>query len=431
MAEYKRKRRRGLKPAPKVNKKRIRREKEFEDIKMTPSSKSSGHSKEKNETSQKKMRVLRGKKIKLQRRMKATAFTVGIIAVILAVCQFIMPAGVFETLSNNLALIGSGGYPISLESSETVNLISHSSYYYLLTNNSVEAYSSSGKRIFSYEHGFENPVLKTSSTRALVFEQNGTRGLLFTLKGLKQTLETEQSIKNAAIGDDGSYALVLSSKSYAAQVSVYKKNGDLVYEWFSSKDLVNNVALAPSGKKMAVSTITSNVGTYNSKLSVLNFESSSPEYEKSYEDTVVYAIDSSFASGFSVITANEYNFIKWSNFKISEYKNEYNTQALRVGNNGIAVLYNRENDKTDNRIAIFTKNGKLKREIKFKGLINDFALKNHHIYCVSDTKAYILDNDGEYMRSGECGFGVVRICPLGQNAMAIVTDNQIDKIKLE
>ena len=425
MAEYKRKRRRGLKPAPKINKKRVKREKVFEDIDMTPSSK------EKKPTPQKKMRVVRGKKIKMQRRVKATALTVGIIAIAIVICQLLMPAGVLETVSNNLALIGSGSYPISLESSETLNLIPKSSYYYLLTNNSIEAFSSGGKRVFSYEHGFENPVLKASSTRALVFEQNGTRALIFTLKGLKQTIETEQSIKNAAIGADGTYAIVLSSESYAAQVSVYKKNGDLLYEWFSSKDLVNNVALAPTGKKMAVSTITSNVGTYNSKLSVLNFESSSPEYEKIYENTVIYTIDTSFGSGFSVLTANEYNFIKWSNFKISEYKNEYNTSALRVGNNGIAVLYNRENDKTDNRIAIFTKNGKLKREIKFKGLINDFALKNQHIYCVSDTKAYILDNEGGYMRKGECGFGIRRICPLGQNAMAIVTDNQVDKIKLE
>jgi hypothetical protein len=35
------------------------------------------------------------------------------------------------------------------------------------------------------------------------------------------------------------------------------------------------------------------------------------------------------------------------------------------------------------------------------------------------------------MRKGECGFGVVRVCPIGQNSMAIFTDNSIDKIKLE
>lgn len=423
MAEYKRKRRSAFKSAPKMSKKRVKRKDEVENIEM-----SSTHNKP---PVKKDMRVVRGKKFKIQRNNRVLLAALSVIIIVVVICQFIMPAGIVETVSNSLALIGSGGYPLSLEGSDTVNLVSGGSYYYLLSNNSIEGYSSGGKKLFSYTHGFENPVLKTSDTRALVFAQNGNKALIFNLNGLKSSVETKRKIKNAAIGDNGTYAFVTESESYAAQVDVYKKNGELVYEWFSSKDLVNNVAVAPTGKKIAVSTISSNVGTYNSKLSVLSLNSSTPEFEKTYEGTAVFTIDTSFRNGFSVLTANEYNFIRWSNFKTTQYKNEYNTSMFRVGNNGLAVLYNRENDKTDNRFAIFTKNGKLKREIQFKGSITDFAIKNQHIYCTSDTKAYILDNDGSFLRQGECGFGVKRICPLGQSAMAIVTDNTIERIKLE
>ncbi len=422
MPEYKRKRRGRFKSAPKVNKK-TKKENISRDITMT--------SAEKEHKPRKNMRVVKGKKLESQRRFKIGACIIGIVAVVLILCQLIMPAGVFETVSNALNLIGGGSYPISLESNDTSTVISKGSYYYVLSSNSLTAFSNAGKKIFTHSHGFENPVLKTSKTRALLFDQGKNDILIFTLSGLKSSKTFKQEIKTAAIGDNGTYAVVTSAENYAAQVSVFKKNDELVYEWFSSEDLVNNVAVAPSGKKIVVSTINSKVGQYNSKVSVFDFKSATPENEKTYENTVVYALDTSFSSGFSVLTSNQYDFIKWSNFKTVEYKNEYNTAMFRAGNNGVAVVYNRDNDKTDNRIAIFSSGGKLKREFEFKGIITDFALRNGNIYCVCDTKAYVLNRDGTIIRSGECGFGAVRIVPMGQNIMAIITDTEINKIKLE
>lgn len=433
MADYRRKRRGALKPIPKMKGKPVKKEELIKEAEIIAKNQTNTPKKQQQlkQERQKQMRVVQGKKLKIQQQFKAGLSTVAIIILIAVILEALLPSGIFETIANGFTLIGKGGYPISLESSATNNVISKGSYYYLLTNNSIEGYSAAGKKTFSYAHGFENPVLKISKKRAMVFEQGGKRALIFSIRGLDKSVEIEEKIKNAAIGDDGTYAFITAITGYAAQVCVYDESGEKVYTWLSAKELVNNVAIAPSGKKIAVSTITSSVSNYNSKVYVLNFKSSSPEYEKSYDDTVVYTLDTSFKGGFSVLTANEYNFIRWSNFKITQYTNEYNTSMLRVGNTGIAVLYNRESNKTDNRIAIFSKNGKLKREIKYKGLIDDFALKNNHIYGVSDTNAFILSKDGSYLRQGECGFGVVRVCPIGQNSLAIFTDNSIDKIKLE
>ncbi len=423
MPEYKRKRRSRFSSAPKINKKRLKKEKISRDIEMTPS--------ESSQNPQKTMRVVKGRKPKLQMRSRTIMLVTVIVALAVVICHFAMPSGIIETVSNSVSVIGSGSYPLELSSNETLNVVSKGAYYYVLTNSKISAYSNGGKEIFSHVHGFENPVLKTSKTRALVFDQGGKQLLIFNLGGLKSTVESKQQIKTASIGDDGTYATVISADNYAAAVNVYKKNNNLVYEWYSSTDLVNNVAIAPTGKKIAISTFSSNVGQYNSKVSVFNFKSATAENEKTYENTIVYAMDTTFAGGFSVITSNQYNFIKWSNFKISEYKNEYNTAMFRVGNNGVAVVYNRASDKTDNRIAIFAKNGKLKQELEFKGIITDFALKNSNIYCVSDTKAYVLNKKGKVLRSNDCGFGVSRLTPLGQNTLAVITDNAIDKIKLE
>lgn len=423
MPEYRRKHRSRFKSAPKVNKKRIKNNSSFEEIKMTPA--------QKKLPSQKSMRVVKGRKVEQQRRVRGFLSFTAVAVTVVIICQLLIPAGLFETVSNTLALLGSGSYPLELESSNTLNTVSKGNYYYVLTDTQINAFSNSGKRVYTYTHGFENPVLKTSKTRALVFEQGGNQALIFNLNNLKSEITTEKEIINAAIGDNGTYALVTDSDNYAAAVSVYKKNGALLYEWFSSENLINNVAVAPTGKKIAVSTFNSQVGQYNSKISVFNFKSATAEFEKTYENTVVYALDTTNASGFSVITSNNYNFISWSKFKVLEYKNEYSTSMFRVSKNGVLTVYNRENDKTDNRIAVFSSKGKLKKELEFKGIITDIALLNGQVYCITDTKAYILDDGGNAVRVSECGFGVVRMAVTGQNAIAAITDNTISKIKLE
>lgn len=422
MPNYKRKHRSRFKAAPKLDKKRIKGEgsQNIDMISHTEKPKSKSN-----------MRVVKGKKLEQKRKFKVFSTVCAVVLAVVAICQLAMPAGIFETAFNFFAVFGGGSYPIELESNDTLNTVSKGNYYYVLTDTKINAFSTNGKLIYSYTHGYENPILKTSATRALVFNQGSSEAMIFNLNDIKSTISIKEKIINAAIADNGSYALVTTTNSYAAAVSVYKKNGKQIYEWFSSQDLVNNVAISPSGKKIAVSTVSSAVGQYNSKVLVLNFKSATPEFQKDYKNTVVNVFDTTNSRGFSVVTSNDFNFISWSNFKIKEYKNEYNTVMFRANKSGVVIVYNRENDKTDNRIAIFTKKGKLKKELNFKGIITDVALLNGQVYCISDTKAYILGADGVPIRSADCGFGVVRMSLLGQNTIAVITDNKVDKIKLK
>lgn len=423
MAEYRKKRRSKFKTAPKINKKAIK-QKDFDEIKMS----SSAHE---NNSEKKKMRVVRGRKFETRRNLKKLGCVLAILIIVIIICHFLIPAGIAETVTTSLKVIGSGSYPISLESGDNLTVISKNSYYYVLSSKNLSAFSNSGKKIFTYSHGLENPVLKTSKTRALLFDQGKNDFLIFTLSGLKYSDKTENEIINAAIGDDGTYAFATFSEKYASQVSVFKSNNKIVYEWFSSENIINNVAVSPRGNKIAVSTIISDVGKYNSAVNVFNFDSATPENQKNYENTVIYSLEAAFSGRFFVATVNEFDYIKWSNFEKTEYKNDYNTAMIRTGNDGIAIVYNRENDKTDNRIAIFSRSGKLKKEIKFKGIINDFVLHNGYICCLSDNKSYILDDNGNVIRSAECGFGAKRISKTGQNTLAVITDSEIFKIKLE
>lgn len=426
MPDYKKRKHSRLFSSPaKVKKSRIRT-KHTDDIKMSPA-KSSGRSAENNSN----MKVVKGRKLENKRRFKIGAVTVAVILIIVFLFQMILPAGIIETVSSLTSLVGAGTYPIELKGSETVNTVSRGAYYYVLSNTDLDVYNNSGKHILGYAHGYENPVLKVSASRALVFEQGGNEALLFDLKKLKKEIVTEKPILTGAVSDNGMYALVTLSDKYASAVTVYGKNDRSVYEWYSAEDTVNNVVISPNGKKIAVSGFSSVGGQFKSKLNVLNFKSADAEYTESFDSTIIYNLDSSQRNGFVLVTEKGIKFIKWHKFKSEEYKNEYSASLFRTGKNGYIAVFNRESDKTDNRIEVFSGTGKLKAEFSYKGIVSDIAVSGNHIYCMSDTEIFLLDKDGKVLRKGSCGFGAVRLNAASANSVIVLTDNKIEKLNLE
>lgn len=425
MPDYKKRKHSKLFSSPaKVQKSRLKKKSYDDDIIMSSSTKKSGKTAS-------NMKVVKGRKLENKRKLKVTAIATAAVLIVALILHMILPAGIIESISTATALVGAGNYPIELGSTETVNCISRGAYYYVLSNNNIDAFNNSGKHIFSYTHGYENPVMKVSACRVLVFEQGKTEALVFGLKGLKSTVTTEKPIITGAVSDSGRYALVTLSNKYASAVTVYDKKDRSVYEWYSADDTVNNIVISPNGKKIAVSVFNVSGGHFKSKLSILNFKSATAEYSESYDNSLIYNLDSSFRNGFEVVTGNGMKFIKWHKYKSQDYKNDYSTAIFRTGKNGYVAVFNRESDKTDNKIAVFSKNGKLTAEFSYKGIVSDIAVSGNHIYCMSDTEIYLLDSTGKTLRKGSCGFGAVSLVAESTNSVIVFTDNKIDKITLE
>ncbi len=425
MPDYK-KQKRGRAPLkPKKSKAKKSQRIVDNDIKMTPEKKS------KPQKTQNDMKLLKGRKEEKKKRAKRWAYVILCFVLVIVLINSLLPAGIFQTVSNSLALIGTGNYPVNLESTDTLSVEAMGSYYYVLSDTYLSAYSNGGKKLYSYMHGFEKPILKCSKWGAMLFGQGENTALIFDLKKLRKTVETEKAIINGNISDSGSYAVITQSDNYASAVTVYSRLGKELYEWYSAEDTVNNVTVAANNKKLAVSSFKVVDGEYVSKVSVLNFESATPEYTEEYKGSLIYSLSSLGSGRFTVVTSNGIDFIKWKKFSKSQYKNDYNITLLREASHGIVAVFSRESDRTDNKIAVFSKSGKIKFEFDFKGIISDIRFFGGHIYCMSDTDVYLIDETGKKIREASCGFGGVRLVVTGSNAVAVVTDNKIERIKLE
>ncbi len=377
------------------------------------------------------LNIVKGKKLERMRKTRITMLSALVLAVAFILVSVFTPVSIFESLGNTLSLIGQGHYPFDLSGSETLNAVSNNGYYHILTDTTLDVRANSGKQVLNISHGFSSPVLKVGSGRALVFDQGGKDLFIINLKEKLTEASVKGDILNADIARNGSYAVAYTSDSHAAVVSVYNRNGKLLYEWYSAEETVNNITISPNGKKIAVSVVTAKGGKLKSKLYVFKYDSANPVYTLDLEDDLVYALQGGNSSGFMLLTKNKFRYIGWSKFKTTEYSNDFELSMFRSGSNGIVLVYSRANNKSDNRIVVLNKRGKLISEFNFNGPISDIQIASGHIYCISDTLVSIFSREGELLRQGECIFGAVRLSVLSGYSVAVIRNDEVSRLEIK
>ena len=374
----------------------------------------------------KKVRVIRGRKGEKRRKLYVLASIVLTLALTIVILSLLSPVSLFESAQDLTLSIGSGSFPAAISGSAAIDCVPKSRYYYVLTDTSIMAFTNSGKKIFSFVHGFSAPVIVTSQTRALLFDQGKNSAVIYNLAGVVKTIDSKQPIIAADIAKDGEYALVTKSDSYAATASVYDRKGESLYSINFAKDMINNIDIASSGKKMAVSTVNAESGKTVSSVRVYDFKSANPAFKLDLGEEMAYDIENT-GSGFYVTTHKKTRYIKWSDYSISEYDFGGEVGRLRYSSSGVLALYNKTNDKSDSTVELFTDSGKKISEFEIKGAINDIRFSRGRVYAMGDNKITIYDKRGEILRSGNYGFGGEKIAVTGSNTVCVITDSTIEE----
>jgi len=396
------------------------------DVEMKPKQQSKSVN-----TKKQSLNVVKGKKLERIRRFRAGLASVFTIIIALVIISYILPVGISESVGNLIAQIGAGGYPYELYGTETLNAESMGNYYYVLTDTNLNIRSNNGKKILTLSHGYSNPVLKTSQSRALVFDQGGNNLLVTNLKKTVSDISTKGKILNADISRSGAFVVATNSDTYSSVVGVYNKREELLYEWYSAEESVNNVTISNDGKKIAVSTVNAASGKLKSKLYVFGYDSPNPIYTFDYGDRLIYALDSGVGSGFSVIVSNGLSYITWSKFEKTDYTSDLQLSMFRSNKSGIALVFNRSGNKSDNHIVLFSKKGKYISDFNFKGNLSDMQIARNHIYFVYDTLVSIYSKEGELLRMAECDYGAVRLVPVSGYSVAVIRNDDVSRLEIK
>ncbi len=375
-----------------------------------------------------KLKLLMGKKGQIQKKRIFIYAVCFLLALSVLLFVVLTPTGPFEYIENKINAMGSGSFPKSIEGSELYDAYASGSVIYTLSDTNAEIYNFSGKQIFSRQHDFNAPMLSTSSQRALLYDAGGKNIYVYNYGDVVDEIKTKREIYCADISRNGTIAIATKSDSYASEVQVLSKGGSVKFIWYSATEIINNVALSNNGKRLAVSTVDTSGGNFKSKVYIFKYSSAEPVHVFSYDDTVVYSLNTVSSKRFSVVTDKTVDFIKWKGGARNQSVNTYSLNLYRIcGSKNIAVRGN----KSNNTITVFSSTGKTVAEFEFLGAVNDVSYKSGRIFVLSDGYLYTLDKTGKSVYDKVNLSGFSRIFAEDSNTVVAAGNFGFDKFNLK
>lgn len=375
------------------------------------------------------MKVIPGFKNKIKKRRRTSIMLIGAIVVFIVVFALCVPTGLFEFFENRIALIGSGRYPLSISSGGSlVSTVQGKNHYIAVTASSIDGYNNNGKKMFTYPHGYEYPVVSQSQERFIVYGLGEKEYSVYNLNKQLFSFTADNKILAVAISDNGTYAVATQSDSYSSQVTVYDKNNKQIYKWMCADFIVNNVVLSPDGQRLAVSVFNTQAGEFLSKLYILGYKSATPINLFEYDDELIMSLSSAASGSFYAVFEDSITFYKWKDLSNTTVTTEKKVFFTRNSKSYTVLVNANEANKADNEIVVLNGKGKHKSKFVFSKEIIDVALRGKYIYILTDRMIYIYNIKGEELNSIACDFGVKRIVPISSFGIATFTDNNIRKV---
>ena len=377
------------------------------------------------------LRVVMGRKAARRKKWIISLTSIALLFVLLIGVSFLTPTGLMEYLRNQIAAFGSGEFPVDLSGGETMDAYLVGGNVFVLSDTHAEVYNDVGKQIFSRQHAFVKPVMRVSAARGMVYDQNGTDLYIFNLASVLTEKEFENPILSGAIARNGTYAVATRSQDYAAQVEVFDRNDRSIFTWYSPTELISDVALSGDGKRLAVSVLSANAGTFLSKVYLFNYRSAAPSATVTYEGEAVLRLEAVSNNRFAVISENHIDSISFQSGQRVEHQTDYAVQLFRTdGKSWFAAAASRTGNKNDNQIIVFNDSGEQIANFDFLGTITDLTVRNKTVYVLSDGSVSAFHLDGSGAGSSACSFSVSRIVSPATQAVLALSDQNITRVEI-
>ena len=137
-----------------------------------------------------------------------------------------------------------------------------------LTPESYALYDSRGNQILSETVSYASPLLKVSSRFTLCCDLGGNSYSIFNTFTKLYSGTTDYPITDAAIADDGSFAIASSSREYRTAITMYDENFKARSRILKNDHLMG-MEISPDGKELVVMTSGVRDGNFYTKIELV------------------------------------------------------------------------------------------------------------------------------------------------------------------
>lgn len=289
----------------------------------------------------------------------------------------------------------------------------------------VTAMSGSGRQTLSVNVAYADPCVRASDKFCLTFGRGENSFAVYNAFVQVHRETTEFPVYDAAVGDNGNFAIVTRSRDYRSEVVIYDGNMEKLANYHLN-GYVTGIAMNPEGDRLGVVSVESQNNLWVTKVTVIRIENhitrESATVTGSLGSTCAFITDDRFA----VILSDRLMVFKTDATVTGEILFEGKTPTLAaMGRGSVAILSRAEDGLTGHTLTVYDRNARPSYTVDMN--------TEHPVTLAGEPAALTFGGDTLYLRAGDRLFrltgngGTVTSASVSRDTLAIlpVSDDEV------
>ncbi len=334
----------------------------------------------------------------------------------------------FTDREGNVAISAEAPYPYNLDSSKNVRMVTENDKLGVLTSVSVSVLNpTNAERLYSFNHGYANPMMDTAGNYICVMDQGGNRLRLDTFSDAVYETKTELPLLTAAVSRSGYVIYATQSSENKSTVTVIDSKLKRHFEIDVNEGYVVSVAIDPSGKKIAYAVI--NTENAALKTTVFTANVSSQEPTANFEFTATDLLDMHYCQSDLYLVFSNGVYTVGSQKKLQAVAGmdigEVNTVCYNyTSTDELIYVYSNYSSANENNLVHINSSGKVKTTVALSQVPKSVSSESNEITVLfpDGVTVYSL-NRGEERGSYLCDDSVS--CAIKLSSKIFVSRHQL------
>ena len=293
----------------------------------------------------------------------------------------------------------------------------------------VTAMSASGRQTLSVNVSYADPCARASDKYCISFGRGERSFSVYNAFVQVHTETTEYPVYDAAVGDNGNFAIVTRSRDYKSEVILYDGNMEkqAVYHLGG---YVTGIAMNDEGDRLGVVSVEAQNGVWVTKITVIRMGNrigqSSATVTGSLGSTCGFVADERFAVVFSdrLMVVNTDATVTGETFFEG-----YTPTLAAISRGAVAILSESESDLTSSVLTVYDKNARASYSVTLDGehpitkagKPTSLAVSEKTLFLRAGDRLFRLSNSGKRLSTTTVSHDTLSILPESDEEVMICT----------
>lgn len=333
----------------------------------------------------------------------AYGIIIALIFVIVYIVSDISSGGFLYTINGRFVSLfsdrSSQDFSVSTNSDTVYDFEPFNNGFMLLTDNGVSFIEKSGETSSSQQFTYSSPSVEISGNRAVVYDRSNTSYSLMKNEKLYSQQKTDNRIIDFALSEKDNYAIAVKDENAKSILYGMDARGKVIYQWNCPKGYISDIAITPSGGKVAVTVIDAVNAMLCSTVYILDFEYDSAYAQFEYESETV--LGTKFLSNRKIQVVTDRNVYCISG-KDQQVVYEYGTNDILFcdfSDKYTAVVTKDYSHDDSFTLLLFSKSGKLRSSAALSGKVRGLSVSDKSVAVLFADKTETYSKRGKLVGS--------------------------------